>query len=121
MNKVIVTGTRKVGTKLRDSAAPISVVSATDLQETGAMRKAWRTLSIQKQFLLKNLMRANHHRIISTIMSLLMLLMATSSSPAFAGTASVDIRAKIDAKLTPFVPNVTESKTAGVRSGKMPS
>ena len=36
MNKVIVTGTRKVGTRLRDSAAPISVVSATDLAETGA-------------------------------------------------------------------------------------
>jgi iron complex outermembrane receptor protein len=36
MNKVIVTGTRKVGTRLRDSAAPISVVGAADLAETGA-------------------------------------------------------------------------------------
>jgi iron complex outermembrane receptor protein len=36
MNKVIVTGTRKVGTRLRDSAAPISVVSGADLAETGA-------------------------------------------------------------------------------------
>jgi iron complex outermembrane recepter protein len=36
MNKVIVTGTRKVGTKLRDSAVPISVVGATELAETGA-------------------------------------------------------------------------------------
>ncbi len=36
LEKVIVTGTRKVGTRLRDSAAPISVVSSTDLAETGA-------------------------------------------------------------------------------------
>lgn len=36
MEKVIVTGTRKVGTRLRDSAAPISVVNSTDLLETGA-------------------------------------------------------------------------------------
>jgi iron complex outermembrane receptor protein len=33
---VIVTGTRKTGTKVRESAAPISVISADALQETGA-------------------------------------------------------------------------------------
>jgi iron complex outermembrane receptor protein len=33
---VIVTGTRKSGTKVRESAAPISVISADALQETGA-------------------------------------------------------------------------------------
>ncbi|SFU91218.1 TonB-dependent receptor plug domain-containing protein [Pseudoduganella namucuonensis] len=36
LEKVIVTGTRKAGTRLRDSAAPISVVSAAELAETGA-------------------------------------------------------------------------------------
>ena len=36
MNKVIVTGTRKVGTRLRDSAAPISVVDGADLAQTGS-------------------------------------------------------------------------------------
>ncbi|WP_177307259.1 TonB-dependent receptor plug domain-containing protein [Pseudoduganella namucuonensis] len=36
MDKVIVTGTRKVGTRLRDSAAPISVVDASDLLQTGS-------------------------------------------------------------------------------------
>ncbi|HZX28440.1 MAG TPA: hypothetical protein VFF16_15320, partial [Telluria sp.] len=36
MEKVIVTGTRKVGTRVRDSAAPISVVDSSDLLQTGA-------------------------------------------------------------------------------------
>jgi len=56
---------------------------------------------------------ASHHRTISAILSLLMLLMAMSSmfNPAFAGTASTDVKAKIDAKLTPFIPNVTETRT----------
>lgn len=36
MEKVIVTGTRQTGTRLRDSAAPISVVSSSDLVATGS-------------------------------------------------------------------------------------
>lgn len=55
----------------------------------------------------------NHHRIITAITSLVLFLMATLSmlNPAIAGTASLDVKARIDARLTPFIPNVTESRT----------
>jgi hypothetical protein len=53
----------------------------------------------------------NHHRAIATIM-VLMVLASSIFNPAFAGTASTDVKARVDAMLTTFVPNVTESKTA---------
>jgi hypothetical protein len=56
----------------------------------------------------------NYHRIIATIVSLLLLLLASTGMvrPAFAATASADVKTRIDARLTPFVPNVTETKTS---------
>jgi hypothetical protein len=56
----------------------------------------------------------NYHRIIATIVSLLLLLWASAGMvrPAFAATASADIKNRVDAMLTPFVPNVTESTTS---------
>jgi hypothetical protein len=52
----------------------------------------------------------NHHRAISAVM-LVMIFASSMFNPAFAGTASADVKTRVDAKLTTFVPNVTESKT----------
>jgi hypothetical protein len=53
----------------------------------------------------------NHHGAISTIM-FVMALASSMFNPAWANTASADVKARVDAMLTTFVPNVTESRTA---------
>ena len=53
----------------------------------------------------------NHHSAITTIM-FVMVLASSMFNPAWANTASADVKARVDAKLTTFLPNVTESRTA---------